>query len=276
MTNLEGQVAFITGAARGQGRSHAIRLAEEGADIIAIDLCEPIDSVAYEMPTEEDLADTAKLVQDTGRRIVTAKADVRDRAGLQRALDDGIAELGRLDIVVANAGVMPVLGEKARPDNAWHDAVNVMLTGVYYTCEVAIPTLIKQGTGGSIVITSSTAGLKGITARPSMLNAGMLGYHASKHGVVGLMRAYANALASESIRVNTVHPTGVNTPMVVNEAFLMWAMEEEGVVENFQNALPIPMIEPEDVSNAVAWLCMPASRAITGVALPVDAGFTLR
>lgn len=273
---LEGQVAFITGAARGQGRSHAVALAARGADIIAIDLCGPVESVAYDMSTEDDLATTAKLVEETDRRIFTAKADVRDRAALQQALDAGVAELGRLDIVIANAGIMPVLGDKARSDIAWHEAVDIMLTGVYHTCEVAIPRLIEQRRGGSIVITSSTAGLKGITDRASMLNAGMLGYHAAKHGVVGLMRAYANALAEHSIRVNTVHPTGVNTPMVVNEAFFNWAMEEPGVAENFQNALPIPMIEAEDVSDAVVWLCLPGARVMTGVALPVDAGFTLR
>jgi SDR family mycofactocin-dependent oxidoreductase len=276
MTTLDGKVAFITGAARGQGRSHALRLAEAGADIIAIDLCEPVASVAYDMPTEDDLNITAKLVEETGRHIVTAKGDVRDRPALQKVLDEGLSEFGRLDIVVANAGVMPTLGDRSRSDNAWHDAVDIMLTGVFLTVEVAVPHLVEQGTGGSIVIISSTAGLKGIPRHLSMLNAGTLGYHAAKHGVVGLMRAYANSLAEHSIRVNTIHPTGVNTPMVVNDAFMQWTMEEPGVAESMQNPLPIPLIEPLDVSNAVLWLCSDEARAVTGVTFPVDAGFNLR
>lgn len=276
MGKLEGKVAFITGAARGQGRSHALRLAEEGADIIAVDLCEPVESVVYEMPDDAELAGTVKLVEDTGRRIVARKGDVRARGDLQHALNDGLSEFGRLDIVVANAGIMPVLGEPSRQDQAWLDAIDIMLTGVFLTVEVCLPTLVDQGEGGSIVLTSSTAGLKGLTRGRSVTTAGMLGYHASKHGVVGLMRAYANALAGDNIRVNSIHPTGVNTPMVANEPFVMWAMEEPDIAASFQNPLPVQLIEPIDVSNAIAWLCSDEGRYVTGMTMQIDAGFLVR
>jgi SDR family mycofactocin-dependent oxidoreductase len=276
MGKLDGKVAFVTGAARGQGRSHAVRLAEEGADIIAVDLCDQIETVMYEMPTEADLAGTVKLVEDTGRRIVAGRGDVRERDVLARILGQGLAEFGRLDIVVANAGIMPVMGEPSAADAAWYDAINVMLTGVFLTIEVCLPTLIDQHNGGSIVITSSTAGLKGLAPNPRVATAGLLGYIAAKHGVVGLMRAYANALAADGIRVNTVHPTGVNTPMVVNEHFMNWATEEPDIGASFQNALPVQLVEPLDVSNAIAWLCSDDARYVTGVTLPVDAGFLVR
>ncbi len=184
--SLAGKVAFITGAARGQGRAHAVKLAAEGADIIAVDLCDQIASVPYPLATPEDLAATVKLVQDTGARIVARQADVRDRAALKTALAEGIAELGRLDIVIANAGIAPMMGE-----DAWQDVIDVNLTGVYHTVDVAMRPLIKQGEGGSVVLTSSVAGLVGIGAPI----AGSLGYTVAKHGVVGLMRAYANFLA---------------------------------------------------------------------------------
>ena len=276
MGRLDGKVAFITGAARGQGRSHAVRMAEEGADIIALDLCGPVGSVVYDMPDDAELAGTVKLVEDTGRRIVARQGDVRNRDDLQRTLDAGLAELGRLDIVIANAGIMPVMGEPSRDDRAWLDAIDIMLTGVFLTTEVCIPTLVEQGEGGSIVLISSTAGLKGLTRGRSVATAGMLGYHASKHGVVGLMRAYANALASDNIRVNTVHPTGVNTPMVANEQFMMWAMEEPDIAASFQNPLPVQLVEPIDVSNAIMWLCSDDGRYVTGTTVQVDAGFLVR
>jgi SDR family mycofactocin-dependent oxidoreductase len=276
MNRLDGKVAFITGAGRGQGRSHAIRLAEEGADIIALDLCADMTSVPYPMATEDDLAHTVKLVEDAGGRIVAQTGDVRDRSAIESAIAAGVATFGRLDIVLPNAGIMPVMGEKSRPDTAWHEAIDVMLSGVYYTVECSADRMIEQGEGGSIVITSSTAGLKGLARSRSMATAGMLGYHAAKHGVVGLMHAYANALAPHSIRVNTVHPTGANTPMVVNEAFFQWAADEPLVAESMQNALPVALIEAVDVSNAIVWLCSEEARYVTGVTLPVDAGFTIR
>jgi len=267
MGALTGKVAFITGAARGQGRAHAVKLASEGADIIAVDLCDQIASVPYPMATPEDLDATVKLVQDTGSRIVARHADVRDRAALKTALAEGIERLGRLDIVIANAGIAPMLGE-----DAWQDVLDVNLTGVYHTVDVAMRPLIKQGDGGSVVLTSSVVGLVGIGAPI----AGSLGYTVAKHGVVGLMRAYANFLAPYSIRVNSVHPAGVDTPMIDNEFTRSWldgiAQQQQGGPD-MTNALPVQTLEAEDIANAVLWLVSDAARYVTGVALPVDAGF---
>jgi SDR family mycofactocin-dependent oxidoreductase len=269
MGKLEGKVAFITGAARGQGRSHAIRLAQEGADIIAVDICQQIASVAYPMATPEDLAETAKLVEALDRRIYTAQADVRDAAALKQAFDAGTAELGPVDIVLANAGIAPMsLGEQ--PGDAWQDVVDVNLTGVFNTVETAIPSMIERGQGGAIVLTSSTAGNNGIGG-PTR---GGLGYTAAKHGVVGLMRSYANILAPHSIRVNTVHPTGVNTPMIVNDVMAEFLAQDPQMSNAVANALPVPMVEPVDISNAIVWLVSDDARYVTGVMLPVDAGFS--
>ena len=269
---LEGKVAFISGGARGQGRSHAVRLAEEGADIVTFDICEQLETVAYAGATEDDLVMTVKLVEDLGGRIIARKADVRDSEAVRAVFDEGLAEFGRVDIVLANAGIMPVIGEPSTGIQAWHDAVDIMLTGVLYTCEVAIPTLIGQGEGGSIVITSSLAGLRSPMRTMGMKSYGLLGYFAAKHGVVGLMKAYANALGPYNIRVNTIHPTGVNTPMVANPEFMMHAEQHPEFVEAMRNALPVQMVEAEDVSNAIVFLCSEAGRYVTGVAMPVDAG----
>jgi SDR family mycofactocin-dependent oxidoreductase len=269
---LEGKVAFISGGARGQGRSHALRLAQEGADIITFDICEQIGSVAYAGSTEDDLSSTVKHVEELDRRIVARKADVRDPGAVQQVLEEGVAEFGRVDIVLANAGVMGVIGEPSTGLGAWHDAIDIMLTGVLHTCEAVIPRMIAQGDGGSIVITSSLAGLRAPMRTLDMKSYGLLGYFAAKHGVVGLMRAYANALGPYGIRVNTVHPTGVNTPMVVNAEFGAHAEQHPEFVEAMRNVLPVPMIEPEDVSNAIVYLCSDAGRYITGVTMPVDAG----
>lgn len=267
MRSLEGKVAFITGAARGQGRAHALKLAAEGADIIAVDLCDQIASVPYPLADPDDLRATVKLVTETGARIVARQADVRDRAGLKTALAEGIAELGRLDIVIANAGIAPMTG-----DDAWQDVLDVNLTGVYHTVDVAMRPLIKQGEGGAVVLTSSVAGLVGIGAPI----AGSIGYTAAKHGVVGLMRAYANFLAPYSIRVNSVHPAGVDTPMIDNDFTRSWldGMAQQNLGgPDLTNALPVQTLQSEDIANAVAWLVSDAARYVTGVALPVDAGF---
>ncbi len=267
MRSLEGKVAFITGAARGQGRAHAVTLAAQGADISAVDLCEQIAGVPYPLASPADLAATVSMVRDAGARIVARQADVRDRAGLKTALAEGIAELGRLDIVIANAGIAPMTG-----DSAWQDVIDVNLTGVYHTVDVAMRPLIKQGEGGAVVLTSSVAGLVGIGAPI----AGSIGYTAAKHGVVGLMRAYANFLAPYSIRVNSVHPAGVDTPMIDNDFTRSWL---EGMAQqnlggpDLTNALPVQTLETRDIANAVAWLVSDAARYVTGVALPVDAGF---
>ena len=265
---LEGKVAFITGAARGQGRSHAIRLAEEGADIIAVDICAQIDTVPYPMASPEDLAETVKAVEALDRRIVARQADVRDEAGLRAAFQAGVAELGPAGIVLANAGIAPMSLHETH--DAWQDVIDVNLTGVFNTVEIAIPSMIQHGQGGAIVLTSSTAGNNGIGG-PTR---GGRGYTASKHGVVGLMRSYANTLAPHRIRVNSVHPTGVNTPMVVNEAMQAFLAADPSLGNSMANALPVDMVQPADISNAIAWLVSDDARYVTGVTLPVDAGFT--
>ena len=273
---FEGKVAFITGAARGQGRSHAVRFAEEGADIIAFDLCEQIDSVAYPLATPEDLDETVNLVEKTGRRIVAEQGDVRDFERLKAAVANGVAELGRVDFVLANAGILPIVGEQAEDVSAFVDAVDVMLKGVYYTIEAALPALLEHGDGGAIVITSSVAGLSGMRAKFSQRTHGGAGYIAAKHGVVGLMRVYANALAEKNIRVNTVHPTGLNSPMIVNEQVDRLMQEQPEYGAAFENLMPVPLIEPIDISEAMLYLCGQSGRYITGITLPVDAGFTAK
>ena len=276
MGTLDGKVAFISGGARGQGRSHAVRLAKDGADIVTFDICEQIDSVPYPLGTEDELAQTVERVEALGRRIVAAKADVRDEAAVNKVFDAGLAEFGRVDIVIANAGIMPVLGPTSTVVQAWHDCIDVMLTGVLYTIEAAIPTLVEQNQGGAIVLTSSAAGLKGTTRSLRSKTYGMLGYTAAKHGVVGLMRSYANALGSYNIRVNSVHPTGADTPMISNDAFLGAAPEVPELFEAMTNILPVPLIDAQDVSDAVAWLVSDQARYVTGAVIPVDAGATAR
>lgn len=268
MGKLEGKVAFITGAARGQGRSHAIRLAQEGADIIAVDICQQIATVGYPMSTPDDLAETAKLVEALDRRIYTAQADVRDLAALKQAFDAGTAELGPVDIVLANAGIAP-MSTHPQPEE-WQDVIDVNLTGVYNTVQTAVPSMIERGQGGAIVLTSSTAGINGIGGDTP----GGIGYTAAKHGVVGLMRTYANILAKHSIRVNTVHPTGVNTPMVVNEVMQEFLQQDPTMGQAMMNALPVDLVQPVDISNAILFLVSDDGRYVTGVTLPVDAGFT--
>lgn len=268
MGELTGKVAFITGAARGQGRAHAVKLASEGADVIAVDLCDQIASVPYPLATPDDLAETVKLVEDTGARIVASAADVRDGAALKSAFDAGAETLGGVDIVIANAGIAPM----ASGTDGWRDVIDVNLTGVFNTVEVSKKRLVKQGRGGSIVLVSSAAGLAGIGSP----DAGSIGYAAAKHGLVGLMRVYANHLAQFSIRVNTVHPTGVNTPMINNEFTRAWldSMTNSGdIPRDMGNAMPVPAVEPEDIANAVFYLVSEAGRYVTGIALPVDAGY---
>ncbi|KAA0927931.1 mycofactocin-coupled SDR family oxidoreductase [Rhodococcus sp. IEGM 1401] len=277
MGKLEGKVAFITGAARSQGRSHAIRLAQEGADIIAVDLCGPVDTIEmYPPSTEADLAETVKQVEALDRRIVATKADVRDSAALRKAVDDGVAELGRLDIVLGNAGVFEIAPALDITDDAWQNMIDVNLTGVWNTCKVALPHLIAGGRGGSIVLTSSTAGLKGT---PNTVH-----YTATKHGVVGIMRTLANEFGQHSIRVNTVHPTGVDTVMIQNPK--TWGLfapddpnpsrEKSAPIFQTTNTLPVPWIEAIDISNAIAFLVSDDARYITGATLPVDAGYTVK
>jgi SDR family mycofactocin-dependent oxidoreductase len=271
MGKLQGKVAFISGIARGQGRSHAVRLAQEGADIVGFDLCAQIDSVEYPMATRADLDETVAMVEKLDRRIVTRVADVRDFDAVRDLAAEAVDTFGRLDIVLANAGILPITGSRRHDRSAFLDAVDVMLTGVFNTVHAAAPHLITAG-GGSIVITSSTAGLKGLGDGTP----GALGYVAAKHAVVGLARAWTNSLGPHSIRVNTVHPTGVNTPMVVNEAFSRLVQEEPAMVEQLRNVMPVKLIEPVDISNAIVFLCSEEGRYVTGQTLGVDAGFTAR
>jgi (+)-trans-carveol dehydrogenase len=274
---VAGKVAFITGAARGQGRSHAIRLAQEGADIIAVDVAGQIGSVPYPMATPDDLAETVKEVEALDRRIVATQADVRDFAAVKAALDDGVAQLGHLDIVSANAGIFSFGTLDQLSETQWRDMIDVNLTGVWHTAKAAIPHLRAAG-GGSMILTSSGLGLEG------MPNVGH--YVTAKHGIVGLMRTLALELAPDMIRVNSLHPTTVNTDMIQNAAtYELFASDlpeaertREVVSERFQsiNALPIPWVEPVDISNAVLWLASDESRYVTGVTLPIDAGELLK
>jgi SDR family mycofactocin-dependent oxidoreductase len=263
---LQGKVALISGAARGQGRSHAVRLAEEGADIMAFDRCRQLDTVEYPMASPEDLDDTVRLVEKTGRRVLARQADVRDSAAVRALVEDGVAEFGRLDVVCANAAVTGFVPNTwSITDEQWETMIGVNLTGVFTTLRAAVPAMIEAGNGGSIVITSSSATLKG------MVNLGH--YSAAKHGVVGLMTTLANELAPHSIRVNTVHPTAVNTPFINNDHIRGFIEANPSWGSNMANALPVEQIEPVDVSNAVVWLASDEARYVTGVPLPVDAGF---
>ena len=275
MGRVEGKVALITGAARGQGRSHAVRLAQEGAEIVAVDICAQLDSVPYPGATSEDLATTTKLVEDLDRRVLARQADVRDTNAMKAVVEEAIAEFGHIDIVCANAGI----GSSAASsweisDESWQEVLDVNLTGVWKTAKAAIPHMIEHGQGGSIIITSSVAGL--------VAHSNMSPYVAAKHGLVGLMRALAIELAPHSIRVNTVHPAAVDTPMIDNAAvrqlFLPDALnpsrEEASQLMKVMNALPIPWVESVDISNAVLWLASDEARYVTGITLPIDAGST--
>lgn len=269
---VAGKVAFITGAARGQGREHAIRLAEEGADIIAVDVCADIDGVPYPGSTEADLDDTAALVEKLGRRIFTAQADVRDLQSLRVALQQGVDELGPPDIVIANAGIAGSPSPAASIEESdWQTMLDINLTGVWHTVKVALPHM-RGGKGGSIILVSSMLGLRG--------GGYMAPYASAKHGVVGLMNSLANELAPQWIRVNSVHPGNVLTPMVDNEPFRRSVrpdlaeptMADAAKVIGQFHMLPLPLIEARAVSNAVLFLASDEAQYITGVSLPVDAG----
>jgi len=271
---LTGKVAFVTGAARGQGRSHAVRLAAEGCDIIAIDACATPDWLTYPLGTPDDLAQTVTQVEALDRRIIARRADVRDLAAVRAAVDEGVAALGgRLDIVCGNAGIISWPRPTWEMDvDQWRELVDVNLTGVFITLKAAIPAMIAAGNGGSIALTSSGAAL--------ISGPGLADYKAAKAGVLSLVKTLACELAPHFIRVNALCPTAVDTPMIQNEA--LWksfrpdldAPGREDVTAGFaaMNLLPIPWIEPADVSNAIVWLASDAARYITGITLPVDAG----
>jgi (+)-trans-carveol dehydrogenase len=275
---VEGKVAFITGAARGQGRAHAVRLAQEGADIIAVDICKKIDTVdLIAASTPEDLAETADLVKGHNRRIFTAEVDVRDYDALKAALDAGVEQLGRLDVIVANAGIGnggQTLDKTSEAD--WTAMIDINLSGVWKTVKAGVPHILAGGNGGSIILTSSVGGLK---AYPHCGH-----YVAAKHGVVGLMRTFAVELGAQNIRVNSVHPTNVNTPLFMNDGTMRLFrpdLENPGpddmkVVGQMMHTLPIGWVEPEDIANAVLFLASDEARYVTGVTLPIDGGSCLK
>jgi len=272
MGRVQGKVAFITGAARGQGRSHALRLAEEGADIIAVDICEDVATVPYGGATEADLAETAKEVEALDRRIVARKADVRDLAALTAVAAEGVAEFGGIDIVCANAGIGSFAPALDLDEETWQNVVDINLTGVWKTVKATAPGMVERGQGGSIILTSSIAGL---IAFPLLAH-----YTAAKHGVTGLMRTLAVELAPHNIRVNSVHPTTVDTPMVANEA--IWGLFLGGVQGATReqaaggmtalNAMRVPWVEARDISNAVLYLASDEARYVTGTTTVIDAG----
>jgi SDR family mycofactocin-dependent oxidoreductase len=265
---VEGKVVFVTGAGRGQGRSHAIRLAEEGADVIAVDVLEDYATVGYPMATRADLDETVTAVEALDRRIIATKADVRDADAVKAAVDAGVAELGRLDVVVANAGICTVQTWDEVTPEVWRDTLETNLTGVWNSIVVAVPHLIAAG-GGSIIATSSTAGIKGLPF--------LAPYVAAKHGVVGVCRSLANELARHNIRVNTVHPTGVATPMESGLGGLDSLIERDpNLGPMFMNTYPVELLDPRDISNAVLFLASDESRYVTGLEFTVDAGNTIR
>jgi SDR family mycofactocin-dependent oxidoreductase len=274
---VDGKVVFITGVARGQGRAHAVRLAEEGADIVGLDLCAQVDSVDYAMSTEDDLLQTVKLVEDAGRKIVARVGDVRDISSIQSVYEEGLQTFGHIDCVIANAGIMPVWGKGSDTMQAWHDSLDILLTGVLNTIEVAYPRLLEQGTGGSVVITSSMAAAQPMMRTLGGRTLGLLGYSAAKAAVINLAENYASILAYHGIRVNTVLPTGVSTPMAEND--MVRDRFETANPEDLLalvNAIPVNFVDADDVANAALWLCSDESRYFTGSAMRIDAGASLR
>lgn len=269
---LAGRVAVVTGAARGQGRNHAVRFARQGVDVIGIDRCAPVDGAPYDMAVPEDLAETERLVAEAGARMVAVEADVRDPAALAEALRRGVDEFGRLDIVVANAGIAGSYAVADLTDEIWRDMIDINLTGVWNTVKAALPHVRAGGRGGSIVLISSIAGLKGL---PNNAH-----YAAAKHGVLGIMRSLANELGPEGIRVNAILPTNVDTRMLLNDAIYKLFLpdspaptrEDIEPMLHGMHALDVPFVEADDVSNAVLFLTGPQARYVTGVALPIDAG----
>ncbi|WP_322544762.1 mycofactocin-coupled SDR family oxidoreductase [Rhodococcoides fascians] len=279
MGRLTGKVAFVTGAARGQGRSHAIELAREGADVIAFDIAaHPAElDLGYKLGSAVELAETVSQIEALDRRVVSGHVDVRDAAALDDALGKAVAELGRLDIVCANAGIGAIVSAvHETSEEAWANTLDINLTGVWKTCKVAVPHLLASGAGGSIIITSSMASLKTYQ--------GISAYTAAKHGVVGLMKVLAAELGPHGIRVNSIHPTQVRTAMIQNDAtYKIFSPEVDNPTwEDFEpvsaamHSLPIAVAEPVDISNAVVFLASDSARLITGVPLPIDAGMLVK
>lgn len=271
MGRLDGKVAVITGAARGQGRSHAVRLANEGADVVACDIADiTLTSVPYELATRDELKETKQIVEEHGRRCLAMQGDVRSTTQMTELADETMRQFGRIDILVANAGILSLSDTTwDLTDQQWEEMIDVNLTGVFKSCRAVVPHMLHGGRGGAIIITSSIAGLKGV--------AGCTHYTAAKHGVVGLMRTLARELAPYSIRVNTLHPTGVDTPMSNNEYFRSWLDSHNELADAMRaNMMPIEALPASAITDAVAWLVSDEARWVTGVTVPVDAGFLLK
>jgi (+)-trans-carveol dehydrogenase/(-)-trans-carveol dehydrogenase len=277
MGRMSGKVALITGAARGQGRSHAVRLAEEGADIVALDLAGPIESVPYDLPSPGELDMTVSLVEALGRRIVARRGDVRDQAVLDGLAAEAVDAFGSLDVVVANAGIFSWGASWLQSEQQWREMIDINLTGVWHTVKAAIPPMLEAGRGGSIVITSSILGLRGAQQATS--------YSAAKHGVIGLTKSLAVELGPHRIRVNTVNPSNVATKMIQNDAvYKLFRPDAQGVPDEDEVArlmaashpMGVPWVEPRDISDAVLFLASDEARFITGTSLPVDAGLLAR
>jgi len=274
MALLDGRVVFITGAARGQGRSHAVTCAEQGANIVGVDICHDLDVVPYQLGNLEDLEETARLVEKTGQQMIWAQADVRDQAALQAAFDAGVQQLGHIDTVIANAGVILTNPDEVDASEALRVGIDIMQIGVWNTFQVAIPHLKERGQGGNLVATSSMAALLDMTDG----RGGSDAYNMAKLAITGLVRSYANLLAPDRIRVNAVAPTNCATPMVTENPALFKVIEQTPNLANvMQTALPdFPMIEPKDVSNAILFLISDLGRSFTGSLLKVDAGMDIR
>jgi SDR family mycofactocin-dependent oxidoreductase len=265
---FEGKVAFVTGAARGQGRAIAVRLASEGADIIGLDICAPISTVQYQPATPDDLERTVRLIEAEGGSMVAIEGDVRDYAAVEGAIARGVAQFGHLDICIANAGICTAARAWEITPEQWAETIDVNLTGAFHTVRASAEQMVEQGRGGAIVMTSSVAGLRGL---PLLAH-----YSASKHGVTGLCRAFASELADLNIRVNSVHPTGVQTDMAMPELHALLADRADTLGPIFMNALPERVTQPEDIAAAVVWLASDEARHVTGVQLPVDLGTLTR
>jgi len=278
VARLQGKVAFITGAARGQGRSHAVRLAQEGADIIAVDALTDVPSVGYPMATRDDLDETVRRVGKFDRRILARQVDVRDGDALTAALAEGVAELGRLDIVVANAGIASFAPAEEISDQMWDDMIAINLSGVFRTVRPAIPHLKRNEDGGAVVLIGSVGGLRGVV--------NIAHYCAAKFGLVGLMKVLAQELAPHRVRVNVVHPTNVDTPMIQNDSLygLLFpdrdpatvTREEAEEVMRATNLLPVAWVDPSEISEAILFLVSDTGRHVTGIELPVDAGYSTK
>lgn len=270
MSSFTGKVAFVTGGARGLGRAHAVRFAAEGADVVVTDLLEDLSGVPYERATRDDMRETERLVRDQGRDFLGVVCDVRAQDQLERAVAQAEGRFGRIDVVVANAGILPTSGEGAQRMSAWHDCLDTMLTGVYLTIRAVMPGMVARGNGGAICIIGSTSSVLGVAYDEATLNPGQLGYGAAKHGALAIMKNFARVLGQHQIRVNTVMPMGVNTSMLDHDGF---ASVHGGAPPGWMtNAMGVEILEPEEISNAVVWLCSDQARHITGCALPVDAG----